>query len=100
MLDGRRRIVITGIGALTPLGNDAESSWETLTAGKSGAGPITHFDASEYPVHFACELKEFDPTQWIERKQSRRTDRCVGRDRNRRPAGLPGLLRHPARARA
>jgi len=75
MQDGRPRIVITGIGALTPLGNDAESSWETLTAGKSGAGPITHFDASEYPVHFACELKEFDPTQWIERKQSRRMDR-------------------------
>src|SRR6266545_2569166 len=75
MQDGRPRIVITGIGALTPLGNDAESSWETLTAGRSGAGPITHFDASQYPVHFACELKEFDPTQWMERKQARRMDR-------------------------
>jgi 3-oxoacyl-[acyl-carrier-protein] synthase II len=75
MQDGRRRIVITGIGALTPLGNDAESSWETLTAGRSGAGPITHFDASQYPVHFACELKGFDPTQWMERKQARRMDR-------------------------
>jgi 3-oxoacyl-[acyl-carrier-protein] synthase II len=73
--NGRPRIVITGIGALTPLGSDAESSWEGLTAGKSGAGPITHFDASEYPVHFACELKEFDATQWIDRKQTRRMDR-------------------------
>src|SRR6266508_5023232 len=75
MQNGRPRVVITGIGALTPLGNDAESSWKTLTAGESGAGPITHFDASQYPVHFACELKEFDPTQWIERKQARRMDR-------------------------
>jgi 3-oxoacyl-[acyl-carrier-protein] synthase II len=60
---------------VTPLGKDAQSSWETLIAGKSGAGPITLFDASEYPVHFACELKEFDPTDWIDRKTARRMDR-------------------------
>jgi 3-oxoacyl-[acyl-carrier-protein] synthase II len=73
--DGRARIVITGIGALTPLGSDAQSSWKSLVAGESGAGPITHFDASQYPVHFACELKDFDPTDWIDRKQARRIDR-------------------------
>src|ERR687894_3246222 len=73
--NGRRRVVVTGIGAVTPLGNDAETHWENLTAGKSGAGPITLFDASEYPVKFACELKGFDPTQWIERRKARRMDR-------------------------
>jgi 3-oxoacyl-[acyl-carrier-protein] synthase II len=67
--------VITGIGALTPLGTDAESSWQTLIDGKSGAGPITLFDASNYPVHFACELDDFDPTQWMDRKTARRMDR-------------------------
>ena len=74
-VNGRRRVVITGMGAVTPLGNDVETSWQTLIAGESGAGPITQFDASEYPVHFACELKDFEPTQWIEHKQARRMDR-------------------------
>jgi 3-oxoacyl-[acyl-carrier-protein] synthase II len=60
---------------VTPLGNDPASTWERLVAGESGAGPITHFDASEYSVRFACELKDFDPTVWIERKQARRMDR-------------------------
>jgi len=73
--NGRARIVITGIGACTPLGLDAESSWEALIGGKSGAGPITRFDASDYPVHFACELKDFDPTDWMDRKTTRRMDR-------------------------
>jgi 3-oxoacyl-[acyl-carrier-protein] synthase II len=73
--NGRRRVVITGMGAVTPLGNDAESFWENLTAGKSGAAPITAFDPSEYPVHFACEVKDFDPTQWIEHRKARRMDR-------------------------
>jgi 3-oxoacyl-[acyl-carrier-protein] synthase II len=74
-LNGRRRVVITGLGAVTPLGNDVESTWSKLVAGESGAGEITAFDASEYPVNFACELKDFDPGQWIERKQARRMDR-------------------------
>jgi 3-oxoacyl-[acyl-carrier-protein] synthase II len=68
-------VVITGIGAVTPLGNDVETSWSSLLAGESGAGEITQFDHSDYAVHFACELKDFDPTQWIERKQARRMDR-------------------------
>ena len=75
MQNGRERIVITGIGAVTPLGRNAEESWETLVAGKSGAGPITLFDTSNYPVHFACEAKEFDPTEWMDRKTARRMDR-------------------------
>jgi 3-oxoacyl-[acyl-carrier-protein] synthase II len=74
-LNGRRRVVITGVGSVTPLGNDVETTWANLVAGESGAAEITAFDASEYPVNFACELKEFDPSQWIERKQARRMDR-------------------------
>jgi 3-oxoacyl-[acyl-carrier-protein] synthase II len=74
-VNGRRRVVITGLGALTPLGNDVETTWENLVAGKSGAGKITQFDASSYPVQFACELKDFDPAVWIDRKQARRMDR-------------------------
>jgi 3-oxoacyl-[acyl-carrier-protein] synthase II len=74
-VNGRKRVVITGMGAVTPLGNDVETSWRNLIAGESGAGPITYFDSSDFPVHFACELKDFDPSNWIERKQARRMDR-------------------------
>jgi len=74
-LNGRRRVVITGLGALTPLGNDVETSWENLIAGRSGAAEITQFDSSQYSVHFACEVKDFDATEFIERKQARRMDR-------------------------
>jgi 3-oxoacyl-[acyl-carrier-protein] synthase II len=74
-LNGRRRVVITGLGALTPLGKDVETSWENLVAGRSGAGEITQFDSSKYSVHFACEVKDFDATEFIDRKQARRMDR-------------------------
>src|SRR6266540_3717106 len=74
-VNGRRRVVITGIGAVTPLGNDVETSWQNLLAGRSGAAPITQFDSTDYFVHFACEVKDFDPSNWIERKQTRRMDR-------------------------
>src|ERR671934_1688722 len=74
-LNGRRRVVITGLGAVTPLGNDPESSWENLVAGRSGAAEITQFDSSQYSVHFACEVKDFDATEFIDRKQARRMDR-------------------------
>src|SRR5438876_1356657 len=74
-LNGRRRVVITGLGAVTPLGNDVETTWTNLISGRSGAGPITQFDASGFPVTFACEVKDFDPTEFMDRKQARRMDR-------------------------
>jgi 3-oxoacyl-[acyl-carrier-protein] synthase II len=74
-MNGRRRVVVTGIGAVTPLGNDVETTWSNLIAGKSGANRITAFDTTDYPVDFACELKGFDPKQWIDHKQARRMDR-------------------------
>ena len=58
----KKRVVITGIGAVTPLGNDIESTWSALIAGESGAGPITQFDCTGYHSTFACEVKDFDPT--------------------------------------
>ena len=73
--NGRRRVVVTGLGMVTPLGNDVETTWTNLVGGKSGAAPIAQWDASSYPVTFACELKEFDPKQWIDHKQARRMDR-------------------------
>jgi 3-oxoacyl-[acyl-carrier-protein] synthase II len=74
-LNGRRRVVVTGLGAVSPLGLDVESSWSTLLAGESGAAEITQFDHSDYKVHFACEVKDLDPTEWIDRKDARRMDR-------------------------
>jgi 3-oxoacyl-[acyl-carrier-protein] synthase II len=74
-LNGRRRVVITGLGAVSPLGNDVETTWRGILAGESGAGPITQFDHAGYVVHFACEVKDFDATQWIDRKEARRMDR-------------------------
>jgi 3-oxoacyl-[acyl-carrier-protein] synthase II len=74
-MNGRRRVVVTGIGAVTPLGNDAETFWENLTAGRSGAAQITAFDSSEFAVHFACELKDFDATNWLEYRKARKIDR-------------------------
>jgi 3-oxoacyl-[acyl-carrier-protein] synthase II len=74
-LNGRRRVVITGLGALTPLGNDVRTSWDRLVAGESGAGPITLFDSTDFPVTFACEVKDFDPSVWVDHKQARRMDR-------------------------
>jgi beta-ketoacyl-acyl-carrier-protein synthase II len=73
--NGRRRVVITGLGAVTPLGLDVRSSWENLIAGASGAGPITQFDTAGFPVTFACEVKDFDPSDWVDHKQVRRMDR-------------------------
>jgi 3-oxoacyl-[acyl-carrier-protein] synthase II len=75
--NGRRRVVITGLGMVTSIGNDVETSWRALLAGESGADIITLFDHSDpgYEVHIACELKDFDPTVWVDRKATRRMDR-------------------------
>ena len=70
-----KRVVVTGLGAITPLGNDVKSTWDNVIAGKSGAGPITLFDASMFKTQFACEVKEFDPLDVLEKKEVRRFDR-------------------------
>lgn len=69
-----RRVVVTGIGAITPLGNSLQAYWEGLVNGKSGAGLITKFDASKFKTKFACEVKDFDVTQTIDKKEARRMD--------------------------
>ncbi len=68
------RVVITGMGLLTPVGNNVSSTWEALCQGKSGVGPITLFDTSQFRVHFGAEVKNFDPSDYMERKEIRRTD--------------------------
>jgi 3-oxoacyl-[acyl-carrier-protein] synthase II len=70
-----KRVVVTGIGALTPLGNTLDSFWKGLLAGKSGAAPITLFDASKFKTRFACELKDYDPLNYLDRKDARKIDR-------------------------
>jgi 3-oxoacyl-[acyl-carrier-protein] synthase II len=68
------RVVVTGLGLVTPVGNDVDSTWQALLDGKSGAAPITKFDAAKLQVRFACEVKGFDPLQYIDRKEARRYD--------------------------
>ena len=70
-----RRVVITGLGALTPIGNTLPQFWEGLVSGKSGAAPITYFDASEFKTKFACELKNFNVLDFMDRKEARKQDR-------------------------
>ena len=70
-----KRVVVTGLGAVTPVGNTPEETWENLVAGKSGAAPITHFDASLFKTQFACEVKDLNINDWIDRKEARKLDR-------------------------
>jgi 3-oxoacyl-[acyl-carrier-protein] synthase II len=70
----KRRVVVTGIGCVTPVGNDVATTWAAILDGKSGAAPITKFDASTWPVRFACELKQFDPLMYMDRKEAKRAD--------------------------
>jgi 3-oxoacyl-[acyl-carrier-protein] synthase II len=70
----KRKVVVTGIGAVTPIGLTVEEFWKNLLAGMSGAAPITYFDASDYDTKFACEVKGFDPMKYMDRKLSQRTD--------------------------
>jgi len=69
-----KKVVVTGIGAVTPLGNDPVTFWKNLIAGNSGAGPITHFDPKHFKTRFACELKNFDPAPLLDRNEIKRTD--------------------------
>ena len=69
-----KRVVVTGLGAITPIGNDVETTWLNAVAGKSGAAPITHFDASQFKTQFACEVKDFNPNDHFDRKKLRQLD--------------------------
>jgi 3-oxoacyl-[acyl-carrier-protein] synthase II len=77
MYSDARRVVVTGMGAVTPIGHSVAEYWRNLCAGVSGAGPITRFDASNYPVKIACEVKDFDPTKYMDARDVRRTGRFV-----------------------
>ena len=96
MNGSRRRVVVTGMGLITPLGLDVEDTWTALLAGKSGAGPVTLFDAADQHVQFACEVKGFDPELYMDRKEARRSDRFLqfavaAADEAVRQAGLEGM---------
>lgn len=71
------RVVVTGLGAITPIGNNAEETWQNMLQGKSGAAPITLFDASRFKSQFACEVKGFNPLDYIDKKDARKMDRCT-----------------------
>jgi 3-oxoacyl-[acyl-carrier-protein] synthase II len=71
----KRRVVVTGVGAVTPLGNDVETTWKNIIEGKSGVGPLTRVNADEYPAKVAAELKDFNPEAYVEKKEARKMDR-------------------------
>ena len=70
----RRRVVVTGLGAITPVGNDVATTWRSLVEGRSGGAPITKFDAAAFAVRFAHEVKGFDPQLYMDRKEAKRSD--------------------------
>jgi len=73
----KRRVVVTGLGLITPVGNDVASTWQNIKSGISGVGQITHFDATEYGTQFAAEVKDFDATQYIDKKETKKMDRFI-----------------------
>ena len=88
-----KRVVVTGLGALTPIGNTKEQYWDGLVNGKSGAAPITYFDTEKFKTKFACEVKNFNPTDFIDRKEARKMDKfaqyaMVASDEAIKDAGL------------
>ena len=90
--NGDGRIVVTGLGVISPLGNNVADTWNHLVAGRAGSAPITRFDATDFTTRFACEVKEFVPEDVIDRKDAKRMDRFVQfgvaaarSDRQRRP---------------
>lgn len=98
----RRRVVVTGLGLVSPVGNTAADTWEHLIAGRSGAGPIQRFDPEALDVKFACEVKGFDPADYMDRKEARRSDRFVhyaiaAAEQALVDAGLNGSLPDPDR---
>ena len=77
MASRERRVVVTGIGLVSPLGIGTEETWAGIRAGRSGAGPITLFDASKHSTHFGCEVKDFDPLRWVDKKDVKKMDRFI-----------------------
>src|SRR5271168_3464670 len=71
---GDRRVVVTGLGLVTPLGTGVEKNWEALMAGRSGIGPITRFDTADFPTRIAGEVRDFEPLDWIEKRDIRKMD--------------------------
>lgn len=71
----KRRVVVTGIGAVTPVGNDARTAWDTVLDGKSGIGPLTRLDADQFPAKVAAEVRDFNIEEFIERREARKMDR-------------------------
>src|SRR5438309_1381912 len=71
----RRRVAITGLGCVSPLGIGSEATWKAIVSGESGAGEVTRFDTSEYSTKIACEVKNFDVTDFMEQREARRSDR-------------------------
>ena len=82
-----KRVVVTGLGAITPLGNNVEDTWDSLLEGKSGIGPITQFDSSDLATRFGGEVKGFDPVRLFGRKAARRMDRFTQLAMEGQPAG-------------
>ena len=70
-----KRVVVTGFGAITPIGNNAKEYWENLVKGQSGAAPITLFDATNFKTRFACEVKNYDPLNYFDKKEAKKMDR-------------------------
>ena len=73
----KRRVVVTGLGLVSPIGNDLESAWSNITAGRSGIGPVTNFDASAFSTRIAGEVRDFDPTAWIPPKDVKKMDHFI-----------------------
>lgn len=73
----KRRVVVTGLGLITPVGNNVDTTWKNILAGQSGIGPITHFDATDYSTRFAGEATDFDATEYIEKKETKKMDRFI-----------------------
>ena len=73
----RRRVVVTGLGIISPVGIGIPAAWSNIVAGKSGIGPITHFDASTFPTQIAGEVKDFDVAKWLSPKEARRFDTFI-----------------------
>ena len=74
---GKKRVVVTGLGLVTPVGNNVDSSWESILAGKSGIGPISTFDVSEYSTRFGGGIKDFEITEYLSKKEARKMDTFI-----------------------